>query len=146
MLNDEICRLSVLVDEFNVPFNPETLCSNIYKRELDTHIESGLECILLARLSVVFAINIAKSQKEIRNRMSKLLPENELKMNMINRGSFEIVNLLRCDNQLVFGDFHEQLEFQFSWGLSKLITHVLSLPNWLHSKPAVPGVNIFIDF
>lgn len=41
-LNDEIRRLSVLVDEFNVPFHPDLLVLNVYKRELHTHVENGL--------------------------------------------------------------------------------------------------------
>lgn len=41
-LNEEIRRLAVLVDEFNVPFHSESLVLNVYKRELHNHIEKGL--------------------------------------------------------------------------------------------------------
>lgn len=41
-LNEEIRRLAVLVDEFSVPFHPEPLVLNVYKRELHTHVENGL--------------------------------------------------------------------------------------------------------
>lgn len=41
-LNEEIRRLAVLVDEFSVPFHPEPLVLNVYKRELHMHVENGL--------------------------------------------------------------------------------------------------------
>lgn len=41
-LNEEIRRLAVLIDEFSVPFHPEPLVLNVYKRELHTHVENGL--------------------------------------------------------------------------------------------------------
>lgn len=41
-LSEEIHRLAVLVDEFNVPFHTESLVLNVYKRELHTHVEYGL--------------------------------------------------------------------------------------------------------
>lgn len=41
-LSEEIRRLAVLVDEFSVPFHPEPLVLNVYKRELHTHVENGL--------------------------------------------------------------------------------------------------------
>lgn len=41
-LSEEIRRLAVLVDEFSVPFHPEPLVLNVYKRELHSHVEHGL--------------------------------------------------------------------------------------------------------
>lgn len=41
-LSEEIRRLAVLIDEFNVPFHPEPLVLNVYKRELHSHVENGL--------------------------------------------------------------------------------------------------------
>lgn len=41
-LNEEIRRLAVLVDEFNVSFHPDSLVLNVYKRELHSHVENGL--------------------------------------------------------------------------------------------------------
>lgn len=41
-LSEEIRRLSVLVDEFSVPFHPEPLVLNVFKRELHSHVENGL--------------------------------------------------------------------------------------------------------
>jgi mitofusin len=64
-LSEEICRLSVLVDEFNLPFHPEQLVLNVYKRELNQHVENGLISNLRARLSPALAMNIEKIQQEM---------------------------------------------------------------------------------
>jgi mitofusin len=64
-LSEEIRRLSTLVDEFNVPFHPEPLVLNVYKKELHQHVETGLGSNLRARLSTALAMNIEKSQQEM---------------------------------------------------------------------------------
>jgi mitofusin len=64
-LSEEIRRRSVLVDEFNVPFHPEQLGLNVYKKELHHHVESGLGSNLRARLSTALALNIEKNQREM---------------------------------------------------------------------------------
>lgn len=142
-LNDEIRRLSVLVDEFNLPFHPETLVLNVYKKELHSHVESGLGSNLRAKLSTALAMNIDQSQREMIDKMSTLLPEDKRNINVTNpkREPFEVLYRLHCDN--LCGDFHEQLEFKFSWGLSKLITRVSSLANWSRNQSRVLIVNTF---
>ncbi|KAK7072698.1 Mitofusin-2 [Halocaridina rubra] len=69
-LNEEIRRLSVLVDEFNEPFHPDPLVLNVYKKTLHAHVESGLGSNLRARLSSALALNIESSQSEMTNRHS----------------------------------------------------------------------------
>ncbi|XP_016839961.1 transmembrane GTPase Marf isoform X3 [Nasonia vitripennis] len=121
-LNEEIRRLAVLVDEFSVPFHPEPLVLNVYKRELHVHVENGLGSNLRARLSTALALNIENSQREMTERMSCLLPENKRQMSlnvMPRREPFEILYRLNCDN--LCADFHEDLEFRFSWGITALI-------------------------
>ncbi|XP_020282314.1 transmembrane GTPase Marf isoform X2 [Pseudomyrmex gracilis] len=122
-LSEEIRRLAVLVDEFSVPFHPEPLVLNVYKRELHTHVENGLGSNLRARLSDALATNMESSQKEMTERMASLLPENKkhLSLNILpRRERFEILYRLNCDN--LCADFHEDLEFRFSWGFTALIT------------------------
>ncbi|KAJ8675431.1 hypothetical protein QAD02_011217 [Eretmocerus hayati] len=121
-LNEEIRRLAVLVDEFSVPFHPEPLVLNVYKRELHVHVENGLGSNLRARLSTALALNIENSQREMTERMSCLLPENKRQMSLNvlpRREPFEILYRLNCDN--LCADFHEDLEFRFSWGITALI-------------------------
>lgn len=64
-LSEEIRRLAVLVDEFSLPFHTEPLVLNVYKKELHSHVESGLGSNLRARLSTALALNIEASQREM---------------------------------------------------------------------------------
>lgn len=121
-LNEEIRRLSNLVDEFNLPFHPEPLVLNIYKKELHTHVETGLGSNLRARLSTALALNMEASQREMTERMQILIPETQRNTSSImlpRRQPFEILYRLNCDN--LCADFHEDLEFRFSWGITTLI-------------------------
>ncbi|VVC32473.1 Hypothetical protein CINCED_3A005529 [Cinara cedri] len=129
-LSDEIRRLSVLVDEFNLPFHSDPLVLNAYKKELHSYVESGLGSNLRARLSTALALNIDQSQKEMIEKMSALLPEEKRNIRLRNpqREPFEVLYRLNCDN--LCRDFHEHLEFKFSWGLSTLFGRVASFTSW----------------
>lgn len=71
-LNEEIWRLGVLIDEFNMPFHPEPLVLNIYKKELNGHVESGLGSNLRARLSMALAMNVESAQREMTGKKEQL--------------------------------------------------------------------------
>ncbi|CAB0028754.1 unnamed protein product [Trichogramma brassicae] len=121
-LNEEIRRLAVLVDEFNLKFYSEPLVLNAYKSQLHVHVENGLGSNLRARLSTALALNIENSQREMTERMSCLLPDNKKQVTMSvlpRREPFEILYRLNCDN--LCADFHEDLEFRFTWGLTAMI-------------------------
>ncbi|KAG8239159.1 hypothetical protein J437_LFUL018365 [Ladona fulva] len=121
-MSEEIRRLSVLVDEFSLPFHPEPLVLNVYKRELHLHVESGLGSNLRARLSTALALNIEASQREMTERMASLLPKDTKQVSLSilpRREPFEILYRLNCDN--LCADFQEDLEFRFSWGITSLI-------------------------
>lgn len=64
-LNEEIWRLGVLVDEFNMPFHTEPLVLNVYKKEINAHVETGLGSNLRARLSTALAMNVETAQREM---------------------------------------------------------------------------------
>ncbi|CAH1130201.1 unnamed protein product [Ceutorhynchus assimilis] len=121
-LTEEIRRLSKLVDDFNLPFHPEPLVLNVYKKELHLHVETGLGSNLRAKLSTALAMNIEQSQMEMTAKMDTLIPENYRKTSNIimpRRQPFEILYRLNCDN--LCADFHEDLEFRFSYGITALI-------------------------
>lgn len=68
------------------------------------------------------ALNIENSQREMTERMANLLPENKRQMSLNilpRREPFEILYRLNCDN--LCADFHEDLEFRFSWGITAII-------------------------
>lgn len=153
-LSEEIRRLAVLVDEFSVPFHSEALVLNVYKRELHTHVENGLGSNLRARLSTALALNIENSQREMTDRMASLLPDNKKQMSLNilpRREPFEILYRLNCDN--LCADFHEDLEFRFSWGITALINrfagkqgHKLAISNYPQEiPPALPSPADSVD-
>ncbi|CAG9862018.1 unnamed protein product [Phyllotreta striolata] len=121
-LSEEIRRLSTLVDEFNLPFHPEPLVLNVYKKELHLHVETGLGSNLRARLSTALALNMEASQREMTEKMEALVsPNHKMSGNLVlpRRQPFEILYRLNCDN--LCADFTEDLEFRFSWGIMSLI-------------------------
>ncbi|XP_055388687.1 transmembrane GTPase Marf isoform X2 [Condylostylus longicornis] len=122
-LNEEIWRLGVLVDEFNMPFHTEPLVLNIYKKELNSHIESGLGSNLRARLSMALAMNVETAQREMTERMHALVPSEKLiiqtKQIVARPQPFEMLYSLNCQN--LCSDFQEDLEFKFSWGITAMI-------------------------
>uniref|UniRef100_A0A1B6E5A2 Dynamin-type G domain-containing protein n=1 Tax=Clastoptera arizonana TaxID=38151 RepID=A0A1B6E5A2_9HEMI len=134
-LNEEIRRLAVLVDEFNLPFHTEPVVLNVYKKELHTHVESGLGSNLRARLSTALAMNMESSQREMTERMVNLL-HNDKKLLPVTvfprREPFEVLYRLNCDN--LCADFKEKLDFRFSWGIMSLIARFM---NRNSKKPAI---------
>ncbi|KAH8386525.1 hypothetical protein KR093_001041 [Drosophila rubida] len=122
-LNEEIWRLGVLIDEFNMPFHPERLVLNIYKKELNAHVESGLGSNLRARLSMALAMNVESAQTEMTDRMHALVPNEQLVTNsskmVVRTQPFEMLYSLNCQN--LCADFQEDLEFKFSWGIAAMI-------------------------
>lgn len=69
-LNEEIWRLSVLVDEFNLPFHTEPLVMNVYKKEINAHVETGLGSNLRSRLSTALAMNVETAQREMTGKLT----------------------------------------------------------------------------
>lgn len=122
-LNEEIWRLGNLVDEFHLPFHTEPLVLNVYKKEINAHVENGLGLNLRARLSDAMATNIDTAQREMTERMHSLVPCDvivEKSKHILTRSQpFEMFYTLNCQN--LCADFHEDLEFRFSWGITAMI-------------------------
>lgn len=122
-LNEEIWRLSVLVDEFSLPFHTEPLVLNVYKKEINTHVESGLGSNLRSRLSTAMAMNIETAQREMTDRMHSLIPTERIKQQskqiLTRTHPFEMFYTLNCQN--LCADFQEDLDFKFSWGITAMI-------------------------
>ncbi|KAG4069573.1 hypothetical protein HA402_006939 [Bradysia odoriphaga] len=122
-LNEEIWRLSVLVDEFNLPFHTEPLVMNVYKKEINAHVETGLGSNLRSRLSTALAMNVETAQREMTERMHALVPNEKVSLQtkqiMTRPQPFEMFYTLNCQN--LCSDFQEDLEFRFSWGITAMI-------------------------
>lgn len=122
-LNEEIWRLNVLVDEFNLPFHSDPLVLNVYKKEINGHVESGLGSNLRARLSTALAMNVETAQREMTDRMTALVPSEKIVYHtqqvVARTQPFEMLYTLNCQN--LCADFQESLDFRFSWGITAFI-------------------------
>lgn len=122
-LNEEIWRLNVLVDEFNLPFHADPLVLNVYKKEINGHVENGLGSNLRARLSTALAMNVETAQREMTDRMTALIPAEKIVFStqqvVARNQPFEMLYTLNCQN--LCADFQEDLEFRFSWGITAFI-------------------------
>ncbi|XP_072035110.1 mitofusin-2-like [Amphiura filiformis] len=124
-MTDEIRKLSTLVDQFDKSFHSDPLVIKIYKEELQKHLESGLGRNLDQRCSgeVMKAVDVV--QTEMTDNMSALLPD-EVRANiggMQLRRRFDLSYRLDC--QHLFSDFRENVDFQFSLGLTSLMNRFL---------------------
>lgn len=138
-LNEEIWRLGVLIDEFTMPFHTEPLVLNIYKKELNGHVEAGLGSNLRARLSMALAMNVETAQREMTDRMHALVPSEKLvvQTKVVTRSQpFEMLYSLNCQN--LCADFQEDLEFKFSWGITAMIQRFTGKAKGLNKK--VPAI------
>lgn len=122
-LNEEIWRLNVLVDEFNLPFHSDPLVLNVYKKEINGHVENGLGSNLRARLSTALAMNVETAQREMTDRMTALIPSEKIVFHtqqvVARTQPFEMLYTLNCQN--LCADFQENLDFRFSWGITAFI-------------------------
>ena len=74
-LNDEIRRLSNLVEEFHLPFTSDTVVLQHYKHELNVYVERGLGLNLKSKLSNSVNDNITKNQDDMKNRVLGFIPD-----------------------------------------------------------------------
>nr|XP_006819998.1 PREDICTED: mitofusin-2-like [Saccoglossus kowalevskii] len=136
-LIDEIRRLSILVDEFDKPFHPDALVVKHYKDELQNHIEEGIGRNISARCSNDLTLSVSVAGKEMKERLSALLPEEHKSVDIIfPRSDFDLSYRLDCRH--LCGDFKEDLEFKFSLGWTALVNRFLGPKN---AKLALMGLD-----
>ncbi|XP_056092262.1 mitofusin-1b [Rhinichthys klamathensis goyatoka] len=126
---EEICRLSVLIDEFNSDFHPSLNVLKIYKSDLLSHIEQGMGKNLAFRCSDAVNDSVQSSQKDMIECLKPLLPsaaQNQLHM-LIPCRKFELSYDLNCAT--LCSDFQENIEFQFSLGWTALVHRFLGPVN-----------------
>ncbi|XP_036369654.1 mitofusin-2 isoform X1 [Octopus sinensis] len=120
-LNEEIHRLSIVVDEFDRPFHPDNLMLNIYKKDLHSHLESTLCRNMVGRCTASVFRGMANMDLYMTEQMATLLKDKEKIQNKLpfpNR-DFELMYRLDCRN--LCADFHEDIEFRFSFGPTALM-------------------------
>ncbi|XP_015784404.1 transmembrane GTPase Marf [Tetranychus urticae] len=122
-LKEEIRRLSLLVSDFERPFSDDPNYVQTYKKELHSHVEKGLDSNMRARLSTELSCCVESAQKEMIERVTQLIPEEQAKridfLTFRSRQSFEILYRINCES--LCADFQEDLEFRFSFGVLSMI-------------------------
>ncbi|XP_026077786.1 mitofusin-1-like isoform X1 [Carassius auratus] len=151
---EEICRLSVLIDEFHADFYPSPDMLRIYKSDLLSHIEKGMGKNLAFRCSDAVNASVQSSQQDMMECLKPLLPsavQSQLHM-LIPSRKFELSYDLNCAT--LCSDFQENIEFQFSLGWTALVHRFLgpvnakralmlvdqTLPLTAPSTPSAPAV------
>ncbi|VDI09618.1 Hypothetical predicted protein [Mytilus galloprovincialis] len=99
-LNDEIKRLSALVDDFARPFHPDNLVLSVYKKELHKYIDHTLCRNLEGKCSGKVLKKLNRTQQEITDRLAALLKDEERAQlnNALPKRDFEIAYKLDCRN------------------------------------------------
>ncbi|XP_063162494.1 mitofusin-1 isoform X2 [Candoia aspera] len=124
-MTDEICRLSVLVDEFNSDFHPSPQVLKLYKGELNKHLEEGLGRNLADRCSSEVNNSMHQSQQEMIENLQSLLPsdvQDKLHL-LIPCRQFDLSYDLNCHS--LCSDFQEDITFRFSLGWTALVSRFL---------------------
>ncbi|XP_053490021.1 mitofusin-1b isoform X1 [Ictalurus furcatus] len=126
---EEICRLSVLIDEFHSDFHPSPHVLKMYKSELLSHVEKGMGKNLAFRCSDAVNASVQSSQKEMIECLQPLLPadvQSQIHM-LIPSRKFDLSYDLNC--AILCTDFQENIEFQFSLGWTALVSRFLGPAN-----------------
>ncbi|KAM6921303.1 mitofusin-1b [Xenentodon cancila] len=148
-MEEEICRLHVIVDEFHTDFHPSPHVLKIYKSELLFHVEEGMGKNLAFRCSNAVNMSVQSTQRYMIESMLPLLPstgQSQVHMLVPNR-TFDLSYDLNCTT--VCSDFQENIEFQFSLGWQALVHRFLGSvnaqralklmdQNFQTSRPALP--------
>ncbi|KAJ1145344.1 hypothetical protein NDU88_011633 [Pleurodeles waltl] len=126
---EEIRRLSVLVDEFQMDFHPSQVVLKVYKNELHRHIEEGLGRNMSDRCSSTITVSLQATCQEMMDGFLPLLPVNlrgQVDL-LVPRQCFNLSYDLNCDK--LCSDFQEDISFHFSMGWTMLVNRFLGPKN-----------------
>uniref|UniRef100_A0A2I3HBX7 Mitofusin 2 n=1 Tax=Nomascus leucogenys TaxID=61853 RepID=A0A2I3HBX7_NOMLE len=135
---EEIRRLSVLVDDYQMDFHPSPVVLKVYKNELHRHIEEGLGRNMSDRCSTAITNSLQTMQQDMIDGLKPLLPvsvRSQIDM-LVPRQCFSLNYDLNCDK--LCADFQEDIEFHFSLGWTMLVNRFLGPKN---SCRALMGYN-----
>ncbi|KAK1798004.1 hypothetical protein P4O66_000510 [Electrophorus voltai] len=130
---EEICRLSVLIDEFCSDFHPSPHVLKRYKSELLSHVEKGMGKNLAFRCSDAVNASVQASQKDMiakscffNSFLKGFFVCSQIHMLIPNK-QFNLSYDLNC--AVLCADFQENIEFQFSLGWTALVSRFLGPAN-----------------
>ncbi|XP_069466007.1 mitofusin-2 [Ambystoma mexicanum] len=133
---EEIRRLSVLVDEFQMDFHPSQVVLKVYKNELHRHIEEGLGRNMSDRCSSTITVSLQATRQDMMDGFLPLLPvtlRGQVDL-LVPRQCFNLSYDLNCDK--LCSDFQEDVAFHFSMGWTMLVNRFLGPKN---SRRALMG-------
>ncbi|CAF4086251.1 unnamed protein product [Rotaria magnacalcarata] len=116
-LND----LYTLIQEFDRPFSSDRDQLPLYKQDLHRWLDGRLGSNLQNRLHTALYNSLDIVHSEIKERVKSILSTNELRSSVdsiIPRSDFAVSYRLDCSNLCL--DFHEDIKFKFSLGLTSL--------------------------
>ncbi|RNA43638.1 transmembrane GTPase Marf, partial [Brachionus plicatilis] len=122
ILNEEIKRIHILIDEYEKPFHPDEEQLNWYKKELHEFVDRKLRNKLSNRLNSALTQTLNLTQEEIRKRVLELVESEQNRRqvaNMLPREDFFITYRIDCSN--LCADFKEDVNFHFSLGFTALM-------------------------
>lgn len=128
-MEEEICRLHIIVDEFHADFHPSPHVLKCYKSELLAHVEEGMGKNLAFHCSDAINASIQSSQRYMIESMLPLLPsavQNQVHMLVPSR-KFDLSYDLNCAT--LCSDFQENIDFKFSLGWTALVHRFLGSVN-----------------
>jgi mitofusin len=130
-LNEEIKRLSLLINDFDQTFNDDKVMLQAYKGRLHTHVESGLEANLRARLNTTLQSCVDNARESMLDRVLTILPATlDLQAQDLRAAAqFTVFYQLNCKS--LCADFQESLEFRFSYGICNLFKTFKAGRAWL---------------
>ncbi|CAJ0562137.1 unnamed protein product, partial [Mesorhabditis spiculigera] len=125
--HEEIQRLSAIIDKFNRPFLDSPKDINAYKTELALFVDSMISQELEARCTGGLMSRIWSLENEMFVYVKKILAEAyQPKLEEVWRYRAPFKFSICVDVPSLTNDFHEDLEFRFSFGLSAIIRKVIA--------------------
>lgn len=129
-MTEEIGRLGLLVNEFDHPFHPHPGFLRTYKKELYSHLESGLGRNMTARCSNSQTQVICDAQKDMADRLRGLLPPESPEVSLEpGAPALDFQTSYKLDVSSLCSDFQEDIEFHFSLGWQAILRKFLAPHN-----------------
>ncbi|XP_025082569.1 mitofusin-2-like isoform X2 [Pomacea canaliculata] len=124
-LNDEIRRLSLLVEEFDRPFHPDPRDLTAYKKDLHLFVEASICRNMIGRCTSSTQRQLDSMDLYLAERLATILPDDKRQQlfSLIPKRDFDIAYRLDCRN--LCADFNEDIEFHFSLGPMNLMQKLL---------------------
>ncbi|KHJ92088.1 fzo-like region [Oesophagostomum dentatum] len=129
--SEEIMRLEAIIDRFNMPFMDTTQGIIEYKRALAEFTDKCVSSDLEARCTGGLMSRIWNLENDMFQYVTKILAEPyQHKLEEVWRYRAPFKFSICVDAPALTKDFHEDLEFRFTFGLSAIIRRIIAYRSW----------------